>query len=330
MSCVFKAFYRLKSFSLLSPLLQWKQIRYFLCRHKYVVFIIAATIVYFGYVLYLSIYRLPPLKTRARSMIQILEFGRSMANACTVFLLIVFLMIDRKAYAKFRCKLHQFDCTYNQLVEPSIKHAAINRPFWIEIATFSVYMCIILGMEIKFNETTKDWRDILFWSCEVGEQGVYAYVVFHMKNCACKLITRFRQVNRLLKKITTSNKIESYDRKLFRKSEDWQLEKAAHMLDILFKARDHLQEAVGSTMLLMFTYNLFAVALSSYIMVSSNVYERNNVFVRHFYHITIKYLCFELPLILRDFYFTIYFHHLGNMVSHSLLFNLFKIILLDD
>lgn len=315
MSSVFKALYRRNSLSLLSSFLQWKQIRRFICRHKYVAFIIAATIVYFGYVLYLSIYRLPPLKTRTRSMIQILEFGRSMTNACTVFLLIVFLMCDRKSYAQFSRKLHQFDRTYNKLIKPSIKYAAINRSFWIEIATFSVYMCVILGLEIKFNATATNWRDILFWSCEVGEQGVYAFVVFHMKNCACKLITRFRQVNRLLRKTNNSNKNPSCERNLFRIAEDWQLERVAHMLDILLKARDHLQEAVGSTMLLMFTYNLFAVALSSYIMVSSNVYEQNDVFVRHFYHITIKYLCFELPLILRDFYFTIYFHLLGNMVS---------------
>lgn len=128
-----------------------------------------------------------------------------------------------------------------------------------------------------------------------------------MKNCACNLLTRFHQINHLLIKLASndpklsSNKMET---------KRWQLEKVAHMLSVFSIARDCLQQAFGSAFLVIFIYNLFAVALSSYIMINANQRVLNNL-----YYITLKYFGFELPLILKDFYFTAYFHQIGNTVT---------------
>lgn len=314
MSNFYKAYRRLNVCLLIlgiCPFLQSKRTQRFVCHQKYLIFICSTTITYFTFVAYLSFYRIPTLMAKLTTMIHILKLCRTVGNAYALSVVIIFLLIHRKAHANFFNKLYQFDRAYSKLVKPSIKYTVINRMFWIEMIVFGFYLCIIFVAEVKFNENMKIYRNMLFWSCEVGEQMVYAFVVFHMKNCACNLIIRFVQINILLTKVTIPNA----SNKSIVTECCWQLEKVAHLLDLLLEARDNLQRAFGSALVMIFVYNLFAVALSSYIMINANVYESSQQTFRHLYYITIKYFGFELPLILKDFYFTAYFHLLGNTVS---------------
>lgn len=315
MSSFFKAYRRLNIFLLIfgiCPFLQCKRTQRFISKFKHLVFIYCTTLSYFLFVGYLSFYRTPPLTASLTSMVRILKLCRSVGNTYALFFVINFLLIHRQSHANFFNKLCQFDRTYNQQVKPAIKYTVINRMFWIEIILFASYLCLIFFTEVEFNENMRNWRNILFWSCEVAEQIVYGFVVFHMKNCACNLTTRFRQIDGLLNKIVTNDSKLNSDKL---DTHCWQLEKVAQMLDILYKARNNLQRAFGAALLVIFVYNLFAVALSSYIMIDANVYESNQQTSKHLCYITIKYFGFELPLILKDFYFTAYFHFLGNTVS---------------
>lgn len=313
MSSFYKAYRQINIFLLIlgiCPFLQSRRTQRFVCRQKYLVFVCSSTMAYFTYVAFLSFYRLPPLMANLYSMVRILKLCRTIGNAYALFFVISFLLIDRQAHANFFNKLYQFDCAYSKLVKPSINYITINRMFWIEIIVFACYLCVAFFTEVKFNENMKYWLNTMFWSCEVGEQMIYAFIVFHMKNCASNLITRFRQINVLLTKMEFSKE----SNKSIKAECCWQLEKIAQMLDILFKARDDLQQAFGSALMMIFVYNLFAVALSSYIMINVNIYESNQRTLRHLYYITVKYFGFEVPLILKDFYFTAYFHFLGNTV----------------
>lgn len=326
----FKAYRRLNIFLFvfgICPFLQCKKTQRFISKLKYLIYIYLTTLSYFILVGYLSFTRTPPLTASLTSMVRILKFCRSIGNTYALFFVINFLLFYRKSHANFFNQLYQFDRTYNKQVKPSIKYTIINRIYWIEILTFSSYMIIIFFTEVEFNENMRNWRNILFWGFEVAEQIVYAFVVFHMKNCANNLTTRFQQMIGLLNKIATE------DTKSFKiDTHCWQLENVAQMLDILFKARNNLQCAFGSVLLVIFIYNLFGVALSSYIMIDANIYESNQRTRKHLYYITIKYFAFELPLILKDFYFTVYFHFLGNTVcnlhlKYHLFFQIFERIL---
>lgn len=312
----FKAYRRINILLLIfaiCPFLQSKHTQRFMCRNKYLAFVCTTTITYFAFVAYLSYYRIPPLTESLTSMVRILKLCRIVGNAYALFFVIIFLLVHRRPHANFFNKLYQFDRIYSKLVKPSIKYSVINRMFWIEMIVFTAYLCMVFLTEIKFNEHMTDLHQMLFWSCEVIEQIVYALCVFHMKNCACNLNTRFHQINYLLNKLS-SDELEATNKM---RTKSWQLEKVATMLDILFKARDNLQQAFGSALLVIFIYNLFAVALSSYIMINANVYESSQRLIYHLYYITFKFFGFELPLILKDFYFTAYFHQIGNTVKRN-------------
>lgn len=307
----FLAYRRLNLFLLIfsvCPFLQCEQTQRFVCRRKYFVFVCATTSTYFIYVLYLSSFPLPHSVESVIDMVHVLKFCRTMGNAYAIFFVVILLTIERRAHANFFNRLYQFDRIYNKLVEPSMKYTAINRMFWIESIAFTAYACFIFFLQVNSNERLSNWHNILFWGCEIGEQCVYAFAVFHMKNCACNLTLRLRKMNRLLVKLATNN-----DNGEFLSTGYWQLEQVAHMLDILLKARDNLQNAFGSALILMFTYNLFAVALSSYIVINANFYE-NSPKDQHVQYNLAKYFGFELPLILKDFYCTSYYHFLGNTV----------------
>lgn len=317
MSSFYKAYRRLNIILLIfgiCPFLQSKRTQRFVCRRKYLVFVCSTTIAYFTLVAYLSFCHIPIIMANLSSMIRLLKICRSVGNAYTLFFVITFLLINRQAHANFFNKLYQFDCVYSKLVKPSIKYTIINRIFWFEMVAFAIYLCIVFITEVKFNEKMKMWLSFAFWSCEVGEQMVYGFIVFHMKNCACNLIIRLRQINALLHMLTKMTASSNECNKSNSTECCWQLEKVAHMLDILCKARESMQFAFGSALVMIFVYNLFAVALATYIMVNANVYETGQRTLRHLFYITIKYYGFELPLILKDFYFTAYFHFLGNSV----------------
>lgn len=317
MSSFFKAYRRLNIVLLIfaiCPFLQSKRTHRFACRNKYLAFVCTTTITYFAFVAYLSYYRIPPLTQSLTSMVRILKLCRIVGNAYALFFVIIFLLVHRHPHANFFNKLYQFDCIYSKLVKPSINYSVINRMFWIEMIVFTIYLCLVFLAEVKFNDNMRDLRQMLFWSCEVIEQIVYALCVFHMKNCACNLNTRFHQINFLLIKISSNESPDETKMSSKMETKSWQLEKMATMLDILFKARDNLQQAFGSALLVIFIYNLFAVALSSYIMINANVYESSQRLIYHLYYITFKFFGFELPLILKDFYFTAYFHQIGNTV----------------
>lgn len=292
------------------PFLQCKQTNRFVCKRKYFAYVCTTTITYFVYVLYLSSFRFPISTDNIIEMVDILKLCRTMGNAYTIFLVVIFLLIERQAHANYFNKLYQFDCIYNKLVNPTIEYTAMNRMFWIEVITFTSYLCFMFVSQLKSQEPL--WYDVLFWACEIGEQCVYAFAMFHMKNCAFNLIVRLQKVNTLLRKFSVNKSNVNISN-----VEYSQLEHVMRMLDILLNARDNLQNAFGLAFLLMFVYNLFAVTLSSYIMINANFNENNhhNQHDLHNLHYNLaKYLCFELPLIFKDFYCIIYYHCLGRTV----------------
>lgn len=301
MSWFFESYRRLNIFLLIlgiCPFLQSKRTKQFECSHKYLPFVA----IYFAFFSYLGLYRLATLTPNPKSMVNILKLCRTVGSSYALYIVITFLIIYRRAHANFFNKIYEFDQTYSMLVKRKIKYNKINRVFWIEIIIFTIYLCIAFFVRFYFNEYFNDWQRILFWACEIGEQILYSFVIFHIKNCVWNLIIRFRQVNGLFKK-TSSN---------------GQLEKVLKLLNILLDSRDNMALAFGLALLLILIYNLFAVALSSYIMLYANVYELNSLKHRthkHVYYITIKYFTYDLPFILKDFYLTLYFHILGNTVG---------------
>lgn len=321
MSTFFQSYRDLNWFLLIfciCPFLQCKRTQRFLCKRKYVWFVYATTIFYSIFIIFLSSFGIPLSTQSATEFVKILKLGRTVGNAYAIFFVIIMLLIKRQAHANYFNQLCRFDRIYNQVIEPSIKYAVINRMFWIEVIAFTVYLwCFVFILQIKFNVQRIRWNYIVFWMCEMGQQCVYVYAVLHMKNCAWNLIVRFRKIQILLGKFSAINVIDF-------SAEYWQLEQIANMLDILLKARDNLQSAFGSALILIFTYNLFVVALSSYIMINANVYGNDKEHQQTLYYVFYKYFCFELPLILKDFYCALYFHFLGNTVRiSSLFFNFF-------
>lgn len=340
MSDFFRAYRKLNIFLLITcicPFLQCKRSARFVCHRKYLLYVCIITIIYFAFVVRLCVYRFPPLFASLTSMVNVLKLCRSIGNAYIWLFVTSLLTVGRQSHANFFNKLYHFDETYKQNINPPIKYTIINRMYWIEITISAVYLTIVFMVEVKFNEKLLDVGNMLYWSIEVGEQIGCFFVVFHLKNCVYNLITRFRRVNYLLKTLyrsaavtPTKMPINNTNNFRFVARNDTicqRFERITNMYDILFMARDHLQKAFSSVLLLIFVYNMFAVALSTYIVINTTAYEGNQRSRRHFLYITIKYLGFELPLTIKDFYFTTYFHFLGNQVRSETLFFYFDWIL---
>lgn len=231
----YQAYRRLNVFLLccsICPFLQNKQTNRFVCRRKYLLLVCATTVIYFGFVTWLSAYRLPKLALRLTSMVRILKFYRTIGNVSILLLLIILVLLRRNAHAGFFNKLYHFDYTYNKLIKPPMQYATINRSFWIEITLFSIYMACVFTIEVNFNENMKNIFNLIFWSCELGEQIVFAFVVFHIKNCVCNLLTRIERTNRLLETLGKNSINESGETMCQR------FEYITHLYDILFKARE--------------------------------------------------------------------------------------------
>lgn len=305
------------------PFLQSKKSRRFECHRKYLLYACIVLLIHSSFITYLSIYRIKSLM-RSISLVRVLKLGRTCGNAYALFFVISQLLLCRHSHATFFNKLFHFDTTYNKLVKPSIRYQKINRLFWIEITVFSIYLIICYIIEIVFNENMKNWRYWSFWTCEISEQIGYSVIVFHMKNSVHNLIFRYRRINYLLKTMlrkSSLNNVLMSDKKFCQ-----QFEYIAHMYDLLSKARDSLQEAFASALLFIYTYNMFAVALSTYIVINAIVHEAKQRDQYHFQHTTAKFFGYELPLIAKDFYLTASFHFLGNMVINR---NYFIIFIFD-
>lgn len=325
MSNFFQAYRKLNIFLLIfciCPFLQSKRTARFVCRRKYLLLVCVITLIYHTFVTLLSFYHFPPILAsiaRKTTIIKVLKFCHAVGNVYTLLFVTSLLTVRRKSHANFFNKLYHFDRTYNRNINPPINYAAMNRKYWTEITVSAVYMTIVFITEVQFNEKLGDVVNLGFWSCEVGSQIGHFFVVLHLKNCACNLIVRFRRITYLLKTLHEPSKIMMINKCSIARSEIicQRFEHITHMYDILFMARDHLEKAFGSALLLLFVYNMFTVALSTYIMINASVYEgRNEHTYRHLLYIIIKYFLFELPLTIKDFYFTTYFHFLANQVKN--------------
>lgn len=81
----------------------------------------------------------------------------------------------------------------------------------------------------------------------------------------------------------------------------------------LYAIQQHLQQAFGSTLLFVSVYDLFTITFSVYYVFYANFRVCNAVGHRHV--ITADFIIFELPMVLKDIYFVVYFHRLGERVS---------------
>lgn len=307
MTHFFGAYRRLNIFLFvcgICPFLQNKQTNRFVCRRKYLFIYCVSIVVYFEFIVYMIFDRLPRFASNLSTMVRVLKFYRSIFSVSVLWVLIVLLLIRRRSHAGFFNKICHFDGTYNALIEPSIQYSNVNRMFWFENVIFVVYMLLVYFIELKYNEGLKNRFDCLYWTWEVFEHIACAVIIFHMKNCVNNLMMRIHRTNCLWKKFDRksqpSNDIEK------------RIEYITHLYDILFVARDHLQRAFGSILILIFVYNMFAIALSAYTLINTFVHPPKWNF--NFYYATVKFFGFELLLGAKDLYLTTYFHRLGNMV----------------
>lgn len=303
------------------PFLQNPRTLRFECKRRYLVYMCAVSLTYFGYVIFLSSRRLPEFLGNISSMTKVLKLVRAIGNAYASLFLIFVCTLNRKPHAEFFDVLLTFDRRFSERISPPISYKRINRAFWIEFTLFSLYLIILFVVEAMFNEKLQLLMNLLFWSCEITEQIVYTLVICHMKNCVTNLLVRFERMHKLLRSLfrqthttttTMTDTISNSQREILRCE---RFEYIVGLYDVLFKAKRRLQYAFGIVLVFLAIFALFTNILSLYIVLNTNFYQITKHEERHRMYITIKYFVFELPLVVRDVYMATYFNDIGNQVS---------------
>lgn len=314
----FKVYRRLNIFLLaicICPFLQSKQTFRFVCHRKYVVLTLIVLLVFHSFMIYLSVQRLPPTIS-SLAYYRLLKLSQTFGSMYGFGFVVFYLLRSRYAHAAFFDELFRFDMAFTTSMNAPLNYSRINRQFWIDTILFSIYlMCTFVG-ELVFHKYRNQWRDWCFMCCEQIQQITFFIILFHMKNAINNLTLRYRHINQSLISINgqSSFKLDHHECK-GHKNVCQQFECITHAFDLLARARDRLHEAFASSLLLIYTYNMFAIALSTFIVLSSVFYEVEHHKVTHLSQIAMQYLGNELPMIVRELYFTAAFHTFGHMVG---------------
>lgn len=302
-------------FTCVCPFRQSKHTYRFVCQRKYFTFVLAALTIFHILLTFSCVHRLPSDLTSI-AYYRILKLCQTIGNMYVFGFVAVRLLGSRFAHAAFFNELFHFDMLYTALIKVPFDYRRINRPFWTETVVFSIYLLCMTMAELTFNKRLAEWREWCFLCCETIQQIGYFIILFHMKNSLNNVTIRYRRINQLLVAVNgqASRQIGRNQFKS-RKSLCQQFECVNHAYDRLARARDRLQEAFASSLLLIYTYNMFAIALSTYIVLSSIFYEAKHHEITHLYQIAVQYISNELPMIVKELYFTRAFHEFGNMVS---------------
>lgn len=323
METFFRAYRKLNIFLfifIVCPFLQNRETLRFECKRRYVVYVVFVSLTYFGSVILMSSGRLPELLSNLWTMTRVLKLVRAIGNAYASLFLIFLCTLNRQPHAEFFEVLLTFDKRFSARITTPISYKRINLAFWIEFGLFSVYLIILFWVEAMFNEKLTLLINLLFWTCEIGEQIVYTLVICHMKNCVTNLLVRFERTHKLLRSLLRRSDATSQTRSMHRQKKMYRSERFEYIVglyDVLFKAQRRLQYAFGTVLVFLAVYALFTNILSLYIVLNSNFYETVKHDERHRLYITIKYFVFELPLVVRDVYMATYFNHIGNQVSNG-------------
>lgn len=219
--------------------------------------------------------------------------------------MILLLVAQREHHADIFNSFCLFDQLHLNYFNRAVSYRHINRSFWIESVSFSIYLMSACVLETHFvralfpNESVVyDFSDLFV---RVGE----SVIIFHMKNCASNWFGRINRVNRLLAAL------------LERKLSARRLEHISELHRVLLKAKSCLQQAFGGTLLFIIIYGLFTTTLKLYITVYSNVHEKRSDQLQF---IIVDYVLVEVAILARDIYVILYLNRFGDKVKNILRF----------
>lgn len=309
---------RLLLFSCICPFVQNKQTYRFMCHTRYFVCAVAVLFGFHAFMTYLCVLRLPP-NISSMAYYRILKLSQTLGNMYVFGIVAFHLLRSRHAHAAFFDELFHFDVAFTAMVNDPLNYRQINRPFWMETGVFTVYL-VLLSIWDALQKPPDSWHQWAFFYCETIQQIGYFLMLFHMRNAINNVSFRYRRITRLLRSINEQSTLRVVTHHFkSHKNVCEQFECITRACDLLARARDRLQEAFASSLLLIYTYNMFAIALSTYIMISSMFYEVKHHELTHMYQIAIQYVSFELPMVGKEVYFTATYHKFGNMVGFHLL-----------
>lgn len=325
----FHAYRRLNLFLIflgICPFLQCKRTNRFICHPKYIQIICIIAVIYLALVIYLNSNEVSRLFRTEPNIYNILKALHFFATSYLMFFLMFAMLRKRQSHADYFNHLYQFDSIYDKFIEPSIKYKRMNRMFWIEVVGFGAYILGKAYLQYVTEVYLFDSDSVIFRVNSYAEQFVYGVILFYLKNCAHNLIVRFRKINSLLYKFLTN--IKQRNAIALANCQLEKLEKIAFMLNILLKAHQSLQIAFGAAFVLLFTYNLFAMAFNSYQIFDPNnggdgdgngdggddddsddSDDRNPYIGAMFFVLTVPSICIFFDSMLR-------YHVLGNSVSN--------------
>lgn len=307
-------------FSCICPFVQNKQTYRFKCHTRYFVCALVVLFGFHGFMTYLCVVRLPP-NIASMPYYRILKLSQTLGNMYVFGVVAFHLLRSRHAHAAFFEELFRFDMAYTAMIADSLDYRRINRPFWMETTVFSAYLVFLCVFDVLFNKRPVGWHQWAFFVCEKIQQIGYFMILFHMRNAINNVTFRYRRINRLLKSINEQSALRVATHHFKgHKNVCQQFECIVRAYDLLARTRNRLQEAFASALLLIYTYNMFAIALNTYIVLSSMFYEVKHHDLTHMYQIAIQYVSYELPMVAKEVYFTATYHKFGNMVGFSTLF----------
>lgn len=308
----------------LCPFLQCKHTNRFICHKKYIRIICIITCIYLAFVIYLNAHEVQKLFDAEPNLFTILKYLQFFGTSYFVFFIMTSVLRKRQSHADYFNRLYQFDCTYDELIEPPIKYKHMNRLFWCELNAFGVYILAKCYLQYVSHMYLFESDSVLFRMNTYFEQFIYVAILFYMKNCAHNLIVRFRKVNSLLYKFLTNitthrhNEDDVDDGVSCSNFQLKKLEKIAFMLNILINARDNLQITFGSAFMMIFTFNSFGMAFHAYQVFDPNgdeetAQETND---ESPYYVGAIFFAITLPPICVFFSSMLQYHVLGNSVRH--------------
>lgn len=277
----------------------------FECKTRYLVFNRFVCLFYFCLIVKLNLDNVVEIFRDVSSVALLLRSIQIVSDSFGLLFMILLLVAQREHHADIFNSFHRFDQLHLSYFNRAVSYRHINRSFWIESFSFSLYLISACVLEAHFARTlfpkesvAYDFSDLL---AHVGE----TVIIFHIKNCASNWFERINRVNRLLNAL------------LERKLAARRLEHIVELHRALLKAKSCLQQAFGGTLLFIILYGLLTTTLKLYIAVNSNVHEKQ----RDQLQLTIvDYLLVEVAVLVRDVYVILHLNRFGDKVKSILSF----------